>query len=79
MFYHEGLDQNECRIHVYPAKNKAAVKYNSKQQWVYLFGLHCVDYFAKYMTRKSENQMKGIGKRLEHKWKREKQQIECIK
>lgn len=25
MFYHEGLDQNECRIHVYLAKNKAAV------------------------------------------------------
>ena len=29
------------------------------------------------MTRKTQNQMKGIGRRLEHKQKREKQQKEC--
>ena len=33
MFYHEGLNQNECRVqtvHVYQAKSKAAVIRNSE-------------------------------------------------
>ena len=44
---------------------------------VYLSVLDCFDYFEQYMISKTQILMKGIGGRLEHKPRREKQQIEC--
>ena len=59
---------------VYVVENIVVVKYGSTSEFT---SLDSIDYFAQYMTRKTQNQMKGIGRTLKHKQKREKQQKEC--
>ena len=77
MFYREGLSRSECCIPGCLRGWKHRGSYVRKHQRVYLFDLDCFDYFAKYMKRKTQNQMKGIRRTLKHKQKREKQQKDC--
>ena len=64
------MGQSECRI-LYPDIYKCGCKHGGcqerKHQQVYLFSLDCFNYFVQYMSRKNQNQMKGLGRGHEHK------------
>ena len=66
---------------IYPdvslAEKMVVVKYGSKSAITSLFSNVSIILYKKYMTRKTQNQMKGIGRSLELKRRTEKQQIEC--